>query len=648
MNVGYVRLSRDDDRRNYVSIENQKLIISQYAASMSMTIDLWYEDDGVSGYKFDRPGFNQLIADLDKTDIVFVKDFSRIGRHNAKVLLLLDEFQERGKRLIVIDDNYDNTNSDDDVIGIKTWYNERYVKDVSKKIKSAIKARQIEGTFISLVPFGYKRSEKNKNQILIDADEAAYVRTIYDLYIDGSGYRRIAGYMTETGVPTPSRIRHEQALQSGKHSKRQVADRWTDVMVRDMLSNDFYIGTLRLHKRARVTIHGKDKKIPEEEHIVFEKNHPAIIDKAMFDLVQDIKAKRCKNNYRGSQGQWTGTEIPNLFGSCIYCKDCGSRLTPIHRKTSTGVRKYYICSQYNTKGRQFCSKSHLIEEKELLTHITGYIKLCRNALHELISTYDLKDFEEDKEDIRESHCKMNDLIARRKNELKNLLSQKIKDISCSPENTDLITESYVNLQNDLLGQIRGLEIKLKESESTKLSLPDAEGRLQSALDVIDNIIEDNTIRRRDIELLIERIEVTESGMPEIFLKHSLTGTINCDPGEKLNDRENQTVAAAMKMVYEEDRAYTSAKYLSAKLTEIGFKKSKKSVLPYLRLMIEKGILKPTTDPLKPYSIIKNKAEINELITGLNHNQQVDDKVFISYNENLHNSESPRRNASDGI
>ena len=109
MNAGYVRLSRDDDKKNYVSIKNQKLIIEQYAAEMDLTIDRWYEDDGVSGYIFDRPGFHQLMEDLQKDiDIVFVKDFSRLGRHNARVLLLLDEFQEKGKQLVVVDDHYDS------------------------------------------------------------------------------------------------------------------------------------------------------------------------------------------------------------------------------------------------------------------------------------------------------------------------------------------------------------------------------------------------------------------------------------------------------------------------------------------------------------------------------------------------------------
>lgn len=173
MNAGYVRLSRDDDKRNYVSIENQKLIINQFAAESNMVIDRWYEDDGVSGYKFDRPGFNQLMEDLDKdVDRVFVKDFSRLGRHNAKVLLLLDDFQERGKQLIVIDDNYDSMQADDDTIGIKTWYNERYVKDTSKKIKRALGARQKEGTLMTQPPFGYKRNEKDKSIIEIVPKEA--------------------------------------------------------------------------------------------------------------------------------------------------------------------------------------------------------------------------------------------------------------------------------------------------------------------------------------------------------------------------------------------------------------------------------------------------------------------------------------------
>ena len=236
MNAGYVRLSRDDDKRNYVSIENQKLIINQYAADHGVVIDRWYEDDGISGYIFDRPGFQQMMADLDKDiDTVYVKDFSRLGRHNAKVLLLLDEFQERGKHLVVIDDNYDSMNSSDDTIGIKTWFNERYVKDTSKKIKRAIGARQKEGTLITRPPFGYCRNEKDKTVLEIVPKEAEYIKQIYDLYLSGSGYRKIATYLTEHGAPTPSMIQREREIEEGRLSKRQVASKWSDAMVKEIL-----------------------------------------------------------------------------------------------------------------------------------------------------------------------------------------------------------------------------------------------------------------------------------------------------------------------------------------------------------------------------------------------------------------------------
>lgn len=171
-------------------------------------------------------------------------------------------------------------------------------------------------------------------------------------------------------------------------------------MIKEILDNDFYIGTFRLKKRARNTVHGKDKRVPKEEQCIFENHHPAIIDKATFSLMQELKEKRNCTNYRGSRGQWLGSEIPHPFGSCLYCKDCGSRLTPIKRQTSSRERKYYICTTYNTKGRRYCSKAHLIEEDDLMEDVLTYIKMCRNALCEVIATYDLKDFEDEKKTVR--------------------------------------------------------------------------------------------------------------------------------------------------------------------------------------------------------------------------------------------------------
>ena len=193
---------------------------------------------------------------------------------------------------------------------------------------------------------------------------------------------------------------------------------WSDAMVKEILDNDFYIGTFRLKKRARNTVHGKDKRVPKEEQCIFENHHPAIIDKSTFALVQELKEKRNRTNYRGSRGQWLGSEIPNPFGSCLFCKVCGSRLTPIKRQTSSRERKYYICTTYNTKGRRYCSKAHLIEEENLMEDVLTYIKMCRNALCEVISTYDLKDFEAEKKTVEEKRLELHTAINERKNQLK--------------------------------------------------------------------------------------------------------------------------------------------------------------------------------------------------------------------------------------
>ena len=145
-------------------------------------------------------------------------------------------------------------------------------------------------------------------------------------------------------------IQREREIEDGRLSKRQVVSKWSDAMVKGILDTDFYIGTFRLKKRARNTVHGKDKRVPKEEQRIFENHHPAIIDKATFTLVQELKEKRNRTNYRGSREQWLGSEIPNPFGRCLFCKNCGNRLTPIKRQTSRRERKDYICTTYNTKG----------------------------------------------------------------------------------------------------------------------------------------------------------------------------------------------------------------------------------------------------------------------------------------------------------
>lgn len=650
MNAGYVRLSRDDDKQNYVSIENQKLIISQYAQSHGITIDRWYEDDGVSGYTFDRAGFLTMMDDLDKDiDTIYIKDLSRIGRHNAKVLLLLDKLRENGKRLIAIDDNYDSSDSNsEDIIGIKTWFNETYVKDISRKIRHAIGARQKDGTLVTQPPFGYKRNSQNKSGIEIVSAEATNIKMIYKLYISGLGYRKISNYLTEQNIPTPSMVQHEREIQEGRLSKKSIASRWSDGMVKDILDNDFYIGTLRLKKRARNTIHGKDKRVPKEYQYVFENHHPAIIDKATFALVQELKEKRNRTNYRGSRGQWIGSEIPNPFATCLFCKDCGNRLTPVKRQTSKRERKYYVCSTYNTKGRRYCSKAHLIEEDTLMEDVITYIKLCRNALCQVIATYDLKDLDSERKTLEKKQLEIHNNISEYKHQLKVLLAQKIKDMASAGDNQDLLNETYDSMQKDLLYKIQKLESQLKDLNTSILESSDVKGKLNSALDVVDRVIAGRKLSRQDIELLIEKITVDSNGMPEITLKYGLSDLIDYSPATEINYRENTIIAIIMKLVAEDNRGYTSAKYISESLTKLGFNKSKRKVLPYINLMKSLQILEDTDNSLKPYKVLKTPEEITMLINNFLPDLPATITASELSDQYLHCSVCDRWHAGNGI
>ena len=283
MNAGYLRISKDDDGSNYSSIENQRLILTQFACKHQITIDQWYEDDGFSGYSFERPAFQEMLKN-PQIDCILLKDLSRLGRHNARVLLLLDQLKEQGIRLLIADDQYESFSSTDDLIGIKTWFNERYIKDTSRKIKASLLAKQQSGTLRTKPPMGYCRIN---DEIQILPKEAQHIKHIFQLYLEGNGYRKIANILNRSGIPTPSMCQ----------KKTNPALLWSDGMVRDILSNEFYAGTLLLHKRSRNTIHGKDLRVTRAEQYAFPNHHPAIITMDIFHRVQKLRASRVRTAF---------------------------------------------------------------------------------------------------------------------------------------------------------------------------------------------------------------------------------------------------------------------------------------------------------------------------------------------------------------
>ena len=296
----------------------------------------------------------------------------------------------------------------------------------------------------------------------------------------------------------------------------------------------------------------------------------------------------------------------------------------------------------------------MIEEADLMRDILTYLQVCRDVFSDIIAGYNPEDFQTEKKSLEQKRQELHTAIDDRKNQLKLLLTQKIKDLSLAAENEtsihneDFIREAYDSMQADLCKQIHELEMQLTELEKSTTEAPDATDSLKNPLDIMDHIIAEGTLGHNDFELLIQKIIVDENGMPEITLKYGLASFINNNPTKEMNCRENTIIAIVMKLIAEDKRGYTSAKYLSEHLTDLGFLKTKQSILPYIELMKTLDILKDTDNPRKPYRIMKSENEISLLARNYLPDLSAEMTAKQISDDYLHSSVADRWHATDGF
>ncbi len=598
---GYVRLSRDDNKRNYSSIENQKLIIQKYAEENNMIVRHIYEDDGISGYSFNRPQFQNMMANLGSIDVIVAKDLSRIGRHNAKVLLFLEEMEEQGKRVILIDDNYDSLYSDDDIIGIKTWDNERHVKNTSRKVKRIKKMEQENGTLKCAPPFGYTRHPLNKQMVLIDEEAAAILNLEKDLYLEGNGIRKIAEILSDRGVPTPTMLQKERFQALGLPYHREVAYMWSYGMVKDTLFNDYHNGVLRTHKRERMTINGKDKKISRDQQYVFPDHHPKIFDDDTMKLLFEVKDSRHHSQYRGQR------KHINLFSGCLYCKDCGMKLTAINRPNRG---KYYVCGTYNKKGKQFCEYAHLVTEETLMDALVKYLTLCRDSLIDIIQNFDLSNLKAPTYSADDSLQRLENELEKIKKELKTLITQKVKELTTNPGMAEIINETYASLQTEKMERISAIEKTLQDlTKEPHIPTAAIKPNLQTALDILNEVLEQKGLTRTDIEVLVERIIVDKDGNVDIYLKHGLGNLAAYDFKAHKENLKLTMMIEAIRLLKKDETGFTSVKFLAESLKDMGYPMHKKKFTTYMEHLLDLGLVEKTGIYHYPYRIVASREKL---------------------------------------
>ena len=515
----YARLSRDEDRENYSSIEEQINIIKEYAKSRGwdITDENVYIDDNVSGYTFDRPKFAQMLENVSagKIDVVIAKDLSRIGRNNGKVLCLIEDFKKAGKNLILISEMggvYDVQNDRDDTIGITTWFNERYVKDISRKVRTNMLSKQKDGRLIMGNYYGYEKVFENGIPKLYVVEELrGVIELIFKLYVEqGLGRKKITDVLNSKkyNYPTPSVYYQRKHLERGRIYKHKVQELWSTDMVKNILENDVYCGNLRVHKKQTISIRGKAVKLPKEEHFIFENHHEAIISKEMFELAQELKVARikCKS---------TKTKRNYLFGGMCTCGDCGAGVsgTFIRRKQEKG----YECTDYRRYGLARC-KIHEISEKDMIIHLKEYLKLLRKNFYEEIEKIKLNKIENK---VKVNRGKLERQYNMLTEEYKCLLSQKIKDLAqaTSQEQKEMIENAYKELENDKQNQIISLkEILSKEDEKI---LQDRKEKVETAIEVFDQIIDSNEPSKFLLNSIIDKIIIYSDRTIEFRLKGNI-------------------------------------------------------------------------------------------------------------------------------
>ena len=268
--IGYARLSFDEDGEGYCSIINQQEILRSFYERKFETPHSQYEfiaDDNVSGYKFDRSGLFRVLDKIENglCNIIIAKDLSRIGRHSALTQLFIEQCERVGIRIVAMDDYDSHKQSDELILGIRAWSNERLVKDTSAKILKIVKHKQENGTWFCAAPFGYRVLDYATGKVEIDEEAAKIVRRIADMYVNGYGINKIARILTEEGVPTPNMYLREQRIAEGKTFNKPIGEKWMAPQISKMLDDDFYIGTLRTGKYRRRGINGNDVRRPVEE-----------------------------------------------------------------------------------------------------------------------------------------------------------------------------------------------------------------------------------------------------------------------------------------------------------------------------------------------------------------------------------------------
>ena len=514
--VLYLRLSKEDvDKINKgddsASIQNQRLLLMDYALEKDFQVVGVYSDDDESGLYDDRPDFERMMksAKLGEFDVIIAKTQARLSRNMEHIEKYLHhDLPNMGIRFIGVVDGVDTDNAGNKKSRqINGLVNEWYCEDLSANIRSAFKIKMKAGQFLgSSCCYGYKKDSLDHNHLVIDDYAAEVVRRIFDLYIQGYGKAKIGAILSSEGILIPTHYKREVLGINFKNGKEiETTKNWSYQTIHTILNNETYIGNLIQNKANKLSYKDrKCKKLSKDKWIKVENTHEPIINKATFDLVQKLQRVRTKSV--------DAIATNGIFSGLLFCADCKHAMSRKYARRGNKGFIGYICKTYKVHGKQFC-ESHSIDKEELEEAVLMSIQdQARKILRE--------------EDIDE--LKNMQFINRRKistdtqlqsiqNRIDKILNFKRKTYDNFME--ELITKvDYIKFVAEYDKELSELRKQIEVINEQAEVQEQLETQYDEWVEAFKNYINIKELTREVVIELIDKIEVNKDGSINIYYK----------------------------------------------------------------------------------------------------------------------------------
>ena len=503
----YCRLSRDDGTDSESnSIANQKRLLSQKAKELGFANVKFYVDDGYTGTNFNRPGFQELLDDIEMgyISVVMVKDLSRLGRDYVSVGHYTDNyFPEHNIRFIAVNDMVDSDEGENEIAPFKNIMNEMYARDISRKIRSSNRIRGNLGEPLAQPPYGYMKSPENKKKWIIDPDASQVVKSIFRMCIEGKGNEAIAHVLQSNKIYIPMAYWHSKGLNRG--GKQMPADpyRWSKTTVRKILTQQEYCGDVINFKTYSKNFKNKKRLMNAEENWrIFKDVHEPIIEREVFELVQEnlLKVKRRAPKPENAK--------KHIFSGLIRCGDCGSNMR-YHTNTTNKDIHYFSCGNYIKDTRGNCPTRHYIRSDALeqivlleLKHLADFLKHDEERLALILERKSNKDLYEE---TRYFEGELQKALTRQQ-KVANLYEKLYEDNAEGKVTDEWFTHmshKYELERTELKGKISELRKKLSNAQET------SKGK-DMFLNAVRSFMELETLTAPLAKELIDHIDVYES------------------------------------------------------------------------------------------------------------------------------------------